>query len=152
ATDGHRVLVCEEHERIGEPVHCTGIVAAEAFDEFDLPREAILNPLTRVRFVSPSALSVEYHTRTPQAMVVDRGRFDRGLAERARDAGAELRAGTRVHSLSIDDRGASAVVGDRLVTARLVVLACGANYGVQRRSGLGLPGKYLHTAQSELPA
>jgi flavin-dependent dehydrogenase len=29
ARDGHRVLVCEEHETIGNPVHCTGIIAAE---------------------------------------------------------------------------------------------------------------------------
>src|SRR5262249_11836022 len=115
ASDGHRVLVCEEHERIGEPVHCTGIVASESFQEFDLPREAVLNPLTRVRFVSPSGLSVDYGTAAPQAMVVDRGCFDRGLAERARAAGAELRAGVRVHSLSITDQGASAVVGDRTV-------------------------------------
>ena len=152
ARDGHRVLVCEEHEQIGEPVHCTGILAVESFDEFELPGEAVLNALRRVRFVSPSGLSVDYATSAPQALVIDRGRFDRGLAERARAAGAEIRTGTRVRTMTVEPGGASAIVGDRLVTARLVILACGASYGVQRRSGLGLPGQYLHTAQSELPA
>ena len=51
ARDGRRVLVCEEHHTVGDPVHCTGIVAADCFDEFQLPRASILNPLDRVRFM-----------------------------------------------------------------------------------------------------
>src|SRR5262249_38692338 len=100
----------------------------------------------------PSGLSIDYGTSTPQAVVVDRSRFDRGLAERARAAGAEIRTGTRVRTMTTDAHIASAVVGDQTVTARLIILACGASYGVQRRSGLGLPAQYLPTAQSELPA
>jgi len=38
------------------------------------------------------------------------------------------------------------------VSARLLLLACGANYAFQRRVGLGLPRGYLHSAQRELPA
>src|SRR5215813_11796152 len=82
------------------PVHCTGIVAAESFEEFELPREAVLNGLRRVRFVSPSGLCVDYDTRAPEAIVVDRGVFDRGLAARATAAGATLATGTRVTNLS----------------------------------------------------
>src|SRR5262249_36885701 len=95
AAEGHRVLVCEEHETIGDPVHCTGIVASDSFDEFDLPRDAALNTLCRVRFVSPSGLTVSYSTPRVEATVIDRGRFDRGLAARASDAGAEIRTGPR---------------------------------------------------------
>ena len=45
-----------------------------------------------------------------------------------------------------------ALVGDTWVSARLLVMACGANYAFQRRFGLGLPRSYLHTAQRELVA
>ena len=45
-----------------------------------------------------------------------------------------------------------ALVGETWVSARLLVLACGANYAFQRRFGLGLPRGYLHTAQRELVA
>ena len=38
ARAGCAVVVCEEHESIGSPVHCTGVVSANAFDEFTLPR------------------------------------------------------------------------------------------------------------------
>lgn len=152
ARAGHRVLVCEEHATIGDPVHCTGVVAAEAFDEFELPRRAVLNPLHRVCFVSPSGLEVSYATPRAEAVVVDRGAFDRGLADRARQAGAEIRTSARVRALTISADAAEATVGDQRVRARLVVLACGASYGWQRREGLGLPSQYLMTAQRELPA
>ena len=31
AEQGHDVLLLEEHEAIGAPVHCTGLMGAEAF-------------------------------------------------------------------------------------------------------------------------
>src|SRR4051812_1386875 len=70
ARRGHRVLVCEEHAAIGDPVHCTGIVSTDSFDEFELPRASILNALDRVRFVSPAGLSIDYHTAKAEAAVV----------------------------------------------------------------------------------
>jgi geranylgeranyl reductase family protein len=152
ARDGHRVVVCEEHHTVGDPVHCTGIVAADGFDEFQLPRESILNPLDCVRFVSPSGMPVVYSTSKPEAVVIDRGSFDRALADSARAAGATIATGTRVSGLMAGSSGVSATAGDARVNARLVVLACGASYGVQRRTRLGLPGQYLQTAQCELPA
>jgi digeranylgeranylglycerophospholipid reductase len=151
ARDGHRVVVCEEHDTIGDPVHCTGIIAADSFDELDLPRSPILNALLRVRFISPSGLPVAYATSKPEALVIDRGQFDRTLADRAIAAGAVILTGARVTGLTATDRDVHAMAGGQPVRARLVVLACGATYGVQRRSHLGLPGQYLHTAQRELP-
>ena len=41
AGDGRSVLVLEEHAVVGEPVHCTGLLGLDAFDELDLPRETI---------------------------------------------------------------------------------------------------------------
>jgi len=38
----HDVLICEEHAAIGSPVHCTGVLAAESFRDFDLPCDATL--------------------------------------------------------------------------------------------------------------
>jgi geranylgeranyl reductase family protein len=152
ARDGHRVVVCEEHDTIGDPVHCTGIIAAESFDELDLPRSPMLNALHRVRFISPSGLPVEYATPKAEAVVIDRGAFDRALADRAIAAGAAIVTGARVTGLTATDQDVRAMAGRQPVRARLVILACGATYGVQRRSRLGLPSQYLQTAQRELPA
>jgi digeranylgeranylglycerophospholipid reductase len=152
ARAGMRTLVCEEHQGIGDPVHCTGILAVETFDEFDLPRESILNTLSGARFVSPCGITVDHRTPAPLAAVVDRLIFDRSLAHRATASGAEIWTGTRVSTLTSTTSGILATAGASRLLARLVVLACGAKYAFQRRFKLGLPKVYLHTAQRELPA
>ncbi len=151
AQGGVRVVVCEEHQAVGVPVHCTGVLGADSFDEFELPRETVLNPLPTIRFVSPTGLELRYTPPDVQAVVIDRGEFDGTLAEWARSCGAELRANARVTALDITDTGVHAVAGGEAVSARVAILACGASYALQRRFGLGLPRRYLHTAQRELP-
>jgi geranylgeranyl reductase family protein len=149
---GFAVVVCEEHEAFGSPAHCTGVVSADSFDEFTLPRETILNSLTTVRFVSPAGLQVRYTPSSPEAVVVDRAAFDRRLAAQAAAAGAELRLQTRVSALEFTRTGVRAIAAGEAIDARLVVLASGASYRLQRRLGLGLPRAHLQTAQRELPA
>src|SRR5438128_12115156 len=96
ARAGVHTILCEEHGTVGDPVHCTGILAAESFDQFDLPRDALLNTLTAARFVSPSGIEIHHETSAPLAAVIDRPAFDRALARRAAAAGAEIRTGVRV--------------------------------------------------------
>ena len=57
----------------------------------------------------------------------------------------------RVTTLEITDAGVRAMAGDDAISARVAILACGASYALQRRFGLGLPLRYLQTAQRELP-
>jgi flavin-dependent dehydrogenase len=78
--------------------------------------------------------------------------FDRSLAARAASAGVDLRLGTRVSVVETGPAAVRALVGDDWVSARLLMVACGANYAFQRRFGMGLPRGYLHTAQREIPA
>lgn len=152
AQRGVRTLVCEEHARVGDPVHCTGVLSAESFQQFDLPDAATLNQLTAVRFLSPGGIPVDYTTSSPLATVIDRPIFDRALAERAIAAGAEIRVGARVTALDALPDGMRASVGGEMLQARLTVLACGASYKFHRQFGFGLPATYLQTAQRELPA
>jgi digeranylgeranylglycerophospholipid reductase len=152
AERGFRTLVCEEHSRVGDPVHCTGVLSADTFPRFDLPNSATLNQLTNVRFLSPGGIHVEYATASPLATVIDRPAFDRALADRAVAAGAEVRAGARVTALDVNGNSVVAMIAEVRVCARVAVLACGASYAFQRRFGLGLPRPYLHTAQREMRA
>jgi len=149
---GHSVLVCEEHHAVGCPVHCTGVLATDSFTDFDLPPDVRLNALTAARFVSPSGLMVDYRTPSALATVIDRVAFDAALAARAKASGAAISVGARVSSIEPHATGVTVVAGDSCIQTRLVVLACGASYGFQRRFGLGLPIAHLHTAQRELPA
>src|SRR5262245_4424339 len=150
---GFDVTLFEEHNEVGQPVHCTGLLADEAFLEFNLSRTSILNTLSTARFVSPAGFQISYTTPSIEAHVVDRRLLDRTIAQRATDAGVRLCAGCRVRNLdSQADRIGIEMDGADTVHARAVVLACGASYALQRRFGLGMPKVSLNSAQLELPA
>lgn len=153
ASHGYDVALLEEHSDVGEPVHCTGVLAQEAFEELDLPRTAVLNELTHVRFHAPGGTVLDYDTPSAEAVVIDRRAFDEQLAGRARAAGASVYADARVTDLVVTASAVTATTADgRTVTARAAILATGANYSLQRRLGLGMPALYLQSAQRELPA
>jgi digeranylgeranylglycerophospholipid reductase len=149
---GFDVRVFEEHDRSGDPVHCTGVLAADAFDEFDLPRDAILNELRTARFIAPSGHSISYTTPALEAIAVDRLAFDRLLFDAASLAGATLIPGSRAISADLERDGVRIAFSDgTVVRSRMCVLACGANYRLQQRLGLGRPAVFLQSAQLELP-
>jgi flavin-dependent dehydrogenase len=60
ARRGFDVALFEEHASSGNPVHCTGVLASDAFGEFDLPRSVILNSLRTARFHSPAGGSITW--------------------------------------------------------------------------------------------
>lgn len=153
AAGGHAVTVFEEHDRIGAPVHCTGVLAEDVIGALDLPSEAVLNPLSTVKFVAPAGHSFEYTTATTEAVVIDRETFDATLARRAELAGVTIRRGHRVTSIDVVANGVVITLADgSREQARATILACGANYGFQKRLGLGTPSTFLQSAQLELPA
>jgi len=152
AAAGHDVVVLEEHPQIGVPVHCTGVLGLDAFDEFDIPRESILSTAHAARFVAADGSDVAVEAGSARAAVVDRARFDQALAASTRQAGAELRSGARVRTIEIGPSGVSiAVEGAEAVRARACVLACGASYRFNRQLGLGVPRSFVQSAQLEYP-
>ncbi len=150
---GRSVMVLEEHDAIGTPVHCTGVLAADAITSMNLPAESVLNPLSTVKFVAPAGHSFEYTTATTEAVVIDRAMFDEALARRAELAGAVVSRGCRVTAIEPAEHGVHVTLaGGETMAARAAVLACGANYTFQRRLGFGMPSAFLQSAQLELPA
>ena len=136
---------------MGVPVHCTGLLGVDAFDELDIPRHAILTITHAARFVAAdgSAVSIDAE-RDPRGDCRSRG--VRSVARRQqRRAGADLRLGARVRSMTISaDR--VRVTGDTpaaCVDARVCILACGASYRFNRALGLGVPRAFMQSAQIE---
>ena len=152
ARAGFRAAVLEEHPSVGEPVHCTGILAAEAFDEFSLSRRAVLNELTTVQFWSPAGQQITYSAGKVEALVIDRRVFDQDLHAAAEESGVTVMRGARAIGVQIDAGGVLVKTTSGDVAARACILACGANYSLHRQVGLGMPRLMLHTAQMELPA
>jgi digeranylgeranylglycerophospholipid reductase len=152
AAAGLQTALLEEHASVGEPVHCTGVLAADAFDEFNLSRRSLLNQLTTARFRSPAGHEVTYTGARVEAVVIDRRAFDQDLLERATSAGVLIERGARVTGLQIDATGVRVRTQTSEHRARACILACGANYSLHRQVGFGRPRLFLHTAQLELAA
>src|SRR5262245_20973799 len=101
AQKGFRVSILEEHEIPGEPVQCTGVMSVDAFDEYNLPRNAILNGLTSVTFFSPSGRTVHYSPDNLEAVVIDRNVFDRALCSAAESNGAQVIRGKKAVAVQV---------------------------------------------------
>lgn len=145
-------LVLEEHEAVGRPVHCTGVLGHDAFTELDLPRDTILSITRSATFRSGHGDPVLVESENIIATIVDRGPFDARLAERAGAAGAEIRTGARVDAIRVAPTHVTVTPREgEPIHARALVLACGANYRFNRALGLGIPGTYVQSAQLELP-
>jgi digeranylgeranylglycerophospholipid reductase len=157
AARGRRVVVVEEHAAVGAPVHCTGLIGREALNEFALPPRLVLGEAGRARFSGAAGQSVTAqgsgdrsdHIR---ALVIDRAALDLELADRACAAGAQFRLAWRAETITVGEAGVMVTSRDGgEVSARALVLACGASYRFHRQLGLGLPKTYLQSAQLEIP-
>jgi geranylgeranyl reductase family protein len=153
AERGHSVLVLEEHDVVGAPVHCTGLVGLDAVAEFGLPRGLILAEADSARFWGAAGQSVPVQSARANAVVLDRLRLDQYLASEAERAGAEIARDSRVEQMTVTPTAVTLVVRglDRPVEARACVLACGASYRFHRSLNLGLPDVFLQSAQVETP-
>jgi digeranylgeranylglycerophospholipid reductase len=157
AAEGRAVRVLERKPRVGTNVICTGIVGREAFDDFGLDREAVIGEIRTVRLVSPRATVLTYEHPGPFACVVDRERFDGGLAESARAAGAGLEFGTSVERIGIGPEGVVVEARDAAgepvrLAAAMAVVASGVDARLQKSAGLGRARDFLNGAQVEVPA
>ncbi|MBN2042830.1 MAG: NAD(P)/FAD-dependent oxidoreductase [Candidatus Aenigmarchaeota archaeon] len=78
---GYSVLVLEEHDRIGEPVHCSGLVSKRVAEFVPLAeiRNAIENEINSAVIHSPTS-SFELRKRRTAAFVINRVKFDSYLA------------------------------------------------------------------------
>lgn len=150
ASHGHDVVVLEEHDEVGLPVHCTGVLGMDAFSEFPLPQHAIVGTAHAATFVAADGSSVSVEADGAEAAVVDRAAFDQALADASLAAGAELRRGARVRAIDAGARAVTLTIGgfDHVV-ARSCILACGANYRFNRQLGLGVPRSFVPSAQLE---
>ncbi|MBI3780112.1 MAG: NAD(P)/FAD-dependent oxidoreductase [candidate division NC10 bacterium] len=155
ARAGRSVAVFEEHREIGMPVHCTGVLATGSFSRFTLPQDSIRAALRNARFHSPDGRFLSFASDQDEAVVVDRPSFDRGLADQAVEVGADLFLGHRIEALlrfpeGIVAHSSIADDGSRPIAGRLVILATGAAYHLHQSLGLGLPARFVRSAQVEV--
>ncbi len=86
AKAGKDVSIYEEHSEIGKPVQCTGIVTREISKLIKLDKKLIINEVDKVRVYSKNN-KIEVPI---DDIVLDRARFDKYLAKKAKENGAKI--------------------------------------------------------------
>jgi digeranylgeranylglycerophospholipid reductase len=142
ASGGHRVLVVEEHETVGEPDHCAGLLSVSGLDSLGLrpPEDVIQNYVMGARIFSPSGHYIYVERGQREALVVDRREFDRWLANQAIDAGASIKTGSKVTRIQRKNGRMTGVQtsGDvsRDLSTSVIINAEGSRCQISKQAGL----------------
>ncbi|MBI3858374.1 MAG: NAD(P)/FAD-dependent oxidoreductase [Planctomycetes bacterium] len=133
AVRGLRVRVLDRKREPGSAPHTTGLLVKEVADEWDVPR-AITRKIRGVRLYSPSHRWIDLQAPGYFFLATDTPALLRWLAQRAADAGAELR-------WNADYRGER--------EGRILVGADGPRSLVARLHGLGVNDQFLTGVEAE---
>jgi len=143
ARRGVNVTVLEEHEEIGVPCHCAGLLSVQGLKEIGLEPsdEFVQNQVSGAVFHSPSDLTFEIRGGKKMAYVVNRVAFDKALARQAVNAGVELRLGFKAEKFLMKNGFVSGVVGENKETIRanVVIDAEGSGCRLLKRADFEKP-------------
>lgn len=136
---GYEVLILEEHTEIGKPVQCTGLVSKRTGR---LPKEIIVNKIKKARFFSGKDF---FETESRDSIyVIDREKYDKFLAKKARKSGCNFSLSTRF----LDFQNMSVKTNKKNYETKLLVGADGPNSSAAKSVGLKLPENKLFALQS----
>ena len=97
AQNNHNVTVIEEHDEIGIPEKCDGLISINALSSLGVipNKKTIQNKITGARFFSPSGKLIDVDSSNLDIVVLNRNKFDNELYENAICAGAIVEKSTR---------------------------------------------------------
>jgi digeranylgeranylglycerophospholipid reductase len=154
ASLGCKVCVFERRAVVSEAACCTGIIGKECFDKFPIVNSGVLNQASSAKFFTPSGKLLRVSKDTVQAYVVDRAAFDRALAQKAQEQGANYLLSARVQSITPSDNCVRAAVEHkgsiRGIEGKIAIISSGFGTSFPQRLGLGKITDFVLGAQAEV--
>jgi len=145
ARNGHTVLILEEHKKVGQPVHCAGLIGINGLhDNGVIPKsKVIIRRVQQSIFHAPGGGQLVLDKGEPHAYVLHRDRLDQQIAREAEAAGATLQLETRVIRCKREQNEMRVTVLERKskrdVHAQFVVNAEGIQARLAQDQGLPRP-------------
>ena len=147
AKAGKEVTLIEEHNTIGSPVQCTGIVTHSIEKFFKLPKNVVANRCSKVVVVSKNRRI----TANVDEIVMWRNKFDQFVAGMAQKAGAKVLTGTKFVSLSKNSIAVKGKNGKiREIKADAIIGADGPSSAVARAAGISHNNKFYIGMQAKV--
>lgn len=134
-------VVFEEHEEIGLPIDCTGLLGPRAFEEFDLNRDLITGRLKNA-FFHLGDREVVIRKEGVISYLIDREEIEKTLARGAKEEGAILKTGTAIGEIEKKNNYFELESENEKFKCKILVGADGAFSLVGRKSGLTENQKY----------
>lgn len=148
-----KVLILEEHNEIGEPPHCAGLISQEVLSMSGIGDEVVLNRIRGANIYGYDGTRLSFLGEKTYALVIDRIMFDKKMALKAEDSGVEVLKGSRAIAF---ERGNGYIDvlfrkegKEYKVKTPLVIGADGAHSLVARVFNLPLPGEIIYGFQIE---
>ena len=147
AKKGKEINVYEEHNSIGNPVQCTGLVTSSITNLLDLRKSVVVNKIKSFKLFSKNH-SVEINFKNPN-LVLDRMKFDRYLAEKAQNSGANYFLNHKFESCKINKGNIEFKVNNKKLKTDYLIGADGpfskvaksANLYTERRFMIGIQAR-----------
>ena len=151
--EGFSVAVVEEHREIGEPVQCSGLVTKRVL-EFAIDESHVLSRVKGAHIFSPGGHRITIGGASERAVVLDRAMFDRGVAEAASRAGAEMLLDTQAVAARRSSDGVTVTLAHAKETekakCKILVGADGVKSRVARWFDLSQPDTTVSGFQAEM--
>jgi len=130
-----KCIVLEEHEEVGVPEECGGLVSVDGLKELGVyDKSYVLNEVRGAKIFSPYEEFV-VQKKESQAVVISRKLFDQYLMKRAERRGAEILTGCKVRGIR-KESDKWVVEADKTYNFQKLILACGHSPQLVREAGL----------------
>ena len=155
ASKGRHVAIFEEHENIGEPVHCAGLVTPRVFDISKCSQVGIVqNKIYGAVIHSPSGSTLTIGEKKIHGLVINRQKFDEHIAQKAAKAGVNLSLKHKVVSAKKQENRIILTIqkGAQMLTTRCNILigADGPSSNIRKIFGFPQPIEMLQGVGAEL--
>lgn len=131
---GHKVLVLEEHGKIGRPNHCSGLVSRNLGGLVRIKREWVENEVRGAILHSPSGREIRLEKKGTAAYVINRERFDRDIGRGVR---SRVAFNTRLLDFSVGRDGVRVRTSRGVLESKMLIGCDGANSLTARKIGSG---------------
>lgn len=154
AQEGFKVLILEEHKKVGEPTQCAGLVSPRTMDLAGMGSNLVINKIKGAYVHAPGGETLSLKGTRTYALAIDRVAFDRELAGRAEEAGAEFLMGSKAIGFKRSNGGIILEVkrGERILTiyTKLLIGADGVNSRVAKWAGVPGPSEKIKMFAAEV--